>query len=231
MKGTIVNAAAVLVGSGMGLALKKGIPEKYQNTIMQGMALAVGVIGLQMAFKTENMLVVILGLAIGAVIGEAVNIDNYLNKLGELLSLKLGSQGSGGQSSIGRGFVTASLVYCIGAMSVVGSIQDGLTGDTSTLYAKSLLDGITAIVFASSMGIGVMFSSISVLLYQGLITMLAGFFSAALSDNVIKEMTATGGILIVGVSILMLELKKIRLANLLPAIPVAAIIAYFWPLM
>ena len=231
MKGTIVNAAAVLVGSGMGLVLKKGIPEKYQNTIMQGMALAVGAIGLQMAFKTENMLVVILGLAIGAVIGEAVNIDSCLNKIGTFLSLKFGSQNSGGQSSIGRGFVTASLVYCIGAMSVVGSIQDGLTGDTSTLYAKSLVDGIIAIVFASSMGIGVMFSSISVLLYQGLITLLAGFFSAALSENVIKEMTATGGILIVGVSILMLELKKIRLANLLPAIPVAAIIAYCWPLI
>lgn len=231
MKGTIVNAAAVLVGSGLGLALKQGIPAKYQNTIMQGMALAVGVIGLQMAFKTENMLIVILGLAIGAVIGEALNIDHYLNKLGGWLSLKLGNQGDSGQSSIGRGFVTASLVYCIGAMSVVGAIQDGLTGDTSTLYAKSLLDGITAIVFTSSMGIGVMLSSISVLLYQGLITLLAGFFSAVLSDNVIKEMTATGGILIVGVSILMLELKKIRLANLLPAIPAAAIIAYFWPPM
>ncbi|QDR83077.1 DUF554 domain-containing protein [Sporomusa termitida] len=231
MKGTIVNAAAVFVGSGIGLALKQGIPEKYHNTIMQGMALAVGVIGLQMALKTENILVVILGLAMGAVIGEALNIDHYLNKLGERLSLKLGKQSGGGQSSIGRGFVTASLIYCIGAMSVVGSIQDGLTGDTSTLYAKSLLDGITAIVFASTMGIGVMFSSISVLLYQGLITLLAGFLSAVLSDNVIKEMTATGGILIVGVSILMLELKKIRLANLLPAIPAAAVIAYFWPPM
>ncbi|MDF2875200.1 MAG: ydfK [Sporomusa sp.] len=231
MKGTIVNAAAVLAGSGVGLALKRGIPEKYQNTIMHGMALAVGVIGLQMAFKTENILIVILGLAIGAVFGEALNIDNYLVKMGEWLSLKLGSQDKADQSSIGHGFVTASLVYCIGAMSVVGAIQDGLSGDTSTLYAKSLLDGITAIVFTSSMGIGVMFSSISVLIYQGLITLLAGFFSAVLSDSVIKEMTATGGILIVGVSILMLELKNIKLANLLPAIPAAAVIAYLWPAM
>ncbi|HWR44052.1 DUF554 domain-containing protein [Sporomusa sp.] len=231
MKGTIVNSAAVLIGSGVGLALKRGIPEKYQNTVMHGMALAVGVIGLQMAFKTENMLVVILGLAVGAVIGEALNIDGLLNKIGEWLSSKLGSQEKAGQSSIGHGFVTASLVYCIGAMAVVGSIQDGLTGDTSTLYAKSLLDGITSIVFTSSMGIGVMFSSVSILIYQGLITLLAGFFSAVLSENVIKEMTATGGILIVGVSILMLELKKIRLANLLPAIPAAAAIAYFWPVM
>ncbi|WP_425059434.1 putative membrane protein YdfK [Sporomusa carbonis] len=230
MKGTIVNAAAVIIGSGLGLALKRGIPEKYQNTIMHGMALAVGVIGLQMAFKTQNMLVVILGLAAGAIIGEALNIDGFLNKIGAWLSTRLSSQDQAGPSNIGHGFVTASLVYCIGAMAVVGSIQDGLTGDTSTLYAKSLLDGITSVVFTSSMGIGVAFSSVSILVYQGLITLLAGFFSTVLSDSVIKELTATGGILIVGVSILMLEVKKIRLANLLPAIPAAAIIAYFWPM-
>lgn len=229
MKGTLVNAAAVLVGSGLGLALKRGIPEKYQNTIMHGMALAVGVIGLQMAFKTQNMLVVILGIAAGAIIGEALNIDRGLNKIGDWLSARLNGQGESGHSNIGHGFVTASLVYCIGAMAVVGSIQDGLTGDTSTLYAKSLLDGITSVVFTSSMGIGVAFSSISIFVYQGLITLLAGFFSAVLSETVITELTATGGILIVGVSILMLEIKKIKLANLLPAIPAAAVIAYFWP--
>ncbi|MDF2570696.1 MAG: ydfK [Sporomusa sp.] len=230
MKGTIVNAAAVLLGSGLGLALKRGIPEKYQSTIMQGMALAVGIIGLQMAFKTENILVVILGLAVGAIVGEALNIDGILNKIGACLSDKFGKDNPG-EANVGQGFVTASLVYCIGAMAVVGSIQDGLTGDASTLYAKSLIDGIISIVFTSSMGIGVAFSSVSILIYQGIITLLAGFFSAVLSDGVIKEMTATGGILIVGVSILMLELKKIRLANLLPAIPAAAVIAYFWPII
>lgn len=230
MKGTLVNVAAVVVGSGLGLVLKRGIPEKYQNTIMHGMALAVGVIGLQMAFKTENILIVILGLAAGAIIGEALNIDGGLNQVGDWLSDKLGGKGKPGQSNIGHGFVTASLVYCIGAMAVVGAIQDGLTGDTSTLYAKSLLDGITSVVFASSMGIGVTFSSLSILVYQGSITLLAGFFSSVLSDRVITELTATGGILIVGVSILMLEIKKIKLANLLPAIPAAAAIAYFWPI-
>ncbi|CVK18567.1 MULTISPECIES: DUF554 domain-containing protein [Sporomusa] len=229
MKGTLVNVAAVVVGSGLGLVLKRGIPEKYQNTIMHGMALAVGVIGLQMAFKTENMLIVILGLAAGAVIGEALNIDGGLNQIGNWLSEKLGGKDQPGQNNIGHGFVTASLVYCIGAMAVVGAIQDGLTGDTSTLYAKSLLDGITSIVFASSMGVGVTFSSLSILAYQGSITLLAGFFSSVLSDRVVTELTATGGILIVGVSILMLEIKKIKLANLLPAIPAAAALAYFWP--
>ena len=229
MKGTLVNAAAVIAGSGIGLALKSGFPAKYQNTIMQGMALAVGVIGLQMALKTQNMLIVILGIAVGAIIGEALNIDAGLNKAGAWLSAKVGGEGQSGQSNIGQGFVTASLVYCIGAMAVIGAIQDGLTGDTGTLYAKSLLDGITAVVFSSSMGMGVAFSSVSILIYQGSITLLAGFFSAVLSDRVIAELTATGGILIVGVSILMLEIKKIKLANLLPAIPAAAVIAYFWP--
>ncbi len=230
MKGTLVNAAAVIAGSGIGLALKSGIPAKYQHTIMQGMALAVGVIGLQMAFKTQNILIVILGIAVGAIIGEALNIDAGLNKAGAWLSAKVGGEGQGGQGNIGQGFVTASLVYCIGAMAVIGAIQDGLTGDTSTLYAKSLLDGITAVVFSSSLGLGVAFSSVSILIYQGSITLLAGFFSAVLSDRVIAELTATGGILIVGVSILMLEIKKIKLANLLPAIPAAAVIAHFWPL-
>ena len=230
MKGTLVNAAAVLLGSGVGLALKQGIPEKYQNTLIHGMSLAVGVIGLQMALKTQNVLVVILGIAVGAVIGEALNIDSGLNKVGDWLANKLSNSDETGKSNIGRGFVTASLVYCIGAMAVVGSIQDGLTGDTRILYAKSLLDGIISIVFTSSMGVGVAFSSISVLIYQGLITLLAGFFSTVLSEKVVTELTATGGILIVGVSILMLELKNIKLANLLPAIPAAAAIAYFWPM-
>lgn len=228
MKGTLINAAAVIAGSGIGLALKSGIPGKYQNTMMQGMALAVGVIGLQMALKTQNILVVILGIAVGAIIGEALDIDAGLNKIGAWLSAKMAGQG--GAHNLGQGFVTASLVYCIGAMAVIGAIQDGLTGDASTLYAKALLDGIISVAFASSMGVGVAFSSVSILLYQGSITLLAGFFSAVLSDRVIAELTATGGILIVGVSILMLEIKKIKLANLLPAIPAAAVIAYFWPL-
>jgi uncharacterized membrane protein YqgA involved in biofilm formation len=230
MKGTLVNAAAVIIGSGVGMALKQGIPEKYQNTLIHGMSLAVGIIGLQMALKTQNVLVVILGIAVGAIVGEVINIDGGLNKIGAWLSDKLSNPDDAGKSNIGRGFVTASLVYCIGAMAVVGSIQDGLTGDTSILYAKSLLDGIISIVFTSSMGIGVAFSSISVLIYQGAITLLAGFFSTVLSEKVVAELTATGGILIVGVSILMLEIKNIKLANLLPAIPAAAVFAYFWPI-
>lgn len=226
MKGTLVNAAAVITGATVGLLLKRGMPERYQQTIMQGLGLAVGIIGLQMAFKTQNILIVILSVVVGAVLGEALNIDAWLNKLGNWLTAKLGNQ----YGNVGEGFVTASLVYCIGAMAVVGSIQDGLTGDASTLYAKSMLDGISAIVFASTLGIGVALSSISVLIYQGSITALAGAFSTLLTGSIITELTAVGGVLIIGISLLMLEVKKIKVANLLPAIPAAVIITALWPL-
>lgn len=224
MKGTLVNAAAILSGSVVGLLLKRGMPERYQHTIMQGLALAVGVIGLQMAFKTQNMLIVILSIVIGAIIGEALNIDDLLTKLGNWLTAKLGSQ----YGNVGEGFVTASLVYCVGAMAVVGSIQDGLTGDASTLYAKSMLDGVSAVVFASTLGIGVALSSVSVIAYQGTITLLAGAFSTLLTEQIITELTAVGGVLIIGISILMLDVKKIKVANLLPAIPAAVVITALW---
>ena len=226
MTGTLVNVVAVLIGSGIGLMLKRGIPDKYQATIMQGIALVVGLIGLQMAFKTQNMLVVIISMALGGIIGEAINIDKMLKKAGDRLSERLGSK----YGDDGRGFVTASLVYCVGAMAVVGSIQEGLTGDTSTLFAKSALDGLTAIIFGSSMGIGVAFSSISIFVYQGTLTLLAMAFGNILPDSSVTEMTAVGGLLIVGICLLMLEIKEIKVANLLPAIPVAAVIAAFWPM-
>lgn len=225
MKGTLVNTVTILVGSGIGLMLKKGIPDKYQETIMQGVALTVGLIGLQMAFKTQNVLIVIISMVIGAIIGEKIDIDKYLKVMGDWLTDRLGSQ----YGDAGKGFVTASLVFCIGAMGVVGALQDGLTGDASTLFAKATLDGITSIVFASSMGIGVVFSAVPILLYQGGLTILAMFFGNVLPASSVNEMTAVGGLLIVGICLLMLEIKVIKIANLLPAVPVAALIAALWP--
>lgn len=222
MKGTIVNALAVLAGAGAGLALKRGIPERYQQTIMQGLGLAVILIGLQMAFKAQNILVVIISMAAGAAAGELVDIDKRLQQVSQKLSDHLGN----GHDNVAEGFMTASLVFCIGAMAVVGSVQEGLTGDTTTLYAKSMLDAITAAVLASGLGLGVALSSISILLYQGTITLLAGFFSSLLSDTAIKELTAVGGLLIIGIGLMMLDIKKIKVANLLPAIPAAIVITY-----
>lgn len=225
MKGTLVNAAAVVAGSLAGILAKRGVPERYRRTLMQGLGLSVGVIGLQMALRTQNILLVIISIAVGGIIGEAIDIDRFLNRIGNWLTDKIGSQ----YGNVGQGFVTASLVYCVGAMAVVGSIQDGLTGDASTLYAKSLLDGIAAVIFASTLGIGVILSSISILIYQGAITLLAVVFSSVMTDTVISELTAVGGVLIIGISLLMLEIKIIKVANLLPAIPLAAVIAALWP--
>lgn len=226
MKGTLVNSAGIICGSIVGLLLKKNVPEKYQQTVMQGLALSVGLIGLQMAFKTQNILIVILSMVIGGLIGEFIDIDHRLNRVGEWLTRRMGSK----YGSVGEGFITGSLVFCVGAMAIVGSIQDGLTGDASTLYAKAMLDTVGSVVFASGMGIGVALSGISVLLYQGAITLLAGSLSSFISEEMIREMTAVGGLLIVGISLLLLQIKTIKVANLLPAVPIAAIIVLMWPL-
>lgn len=226
MKGTLVNVGAILAGSAVGMLLKRGIPARFEQTLMQGMALAIGFIGAQMALKTENPLIMILSIAGGGVLGEALRIDDGLQYLGKWLNQRCGSR----YGNIGQGFITASLVYCIGAMAIVGAIQEGMTGEASTLYAKSLLDGITSVVFTSTMGIGVALSSITVLLYQGGLTILANIGSQWIGNAMIREMTAVGGLLIVGISLLILELKTIKIANLLPAIPLAALLVRFWPL-
>ncbi|MBC8016192.1 MAG: DUF554 domain-containing protein [Sporomusaceae bacterium] len=226
MKGTLVNAAGIVCGSIVGLLLKKNVPEKYQQTVMHGLALSVGLIGLQMAFKTQNILIVILSVVIGGLIGEFIDIDRCLNRVGEWLTKRMGSK----YGSVGEGFIMGSLVFCVGAMAIVGSIQDGLTGDASTLYAKAMLDTVGSVVFASGMGIGVALSGVSVLLYQGMLTLLASSLSSFISEDMIREMSAVGGLLIIGISLLILQIKTIKVANLLPAVPVAAIIVLLWPL-
>lgn len=221
MKGTIANAAAIVAGAGVGLILRKGIPERYKTTIMQGISLAVLLIGIQMAQKTENVLVVIGSIVIGALLGEWWDIDQRLSEAGDWIERKC----SASAGNISKGFVTCSLVYCVGAMAVVGSLQDGMTGNAEVLYAKSMLDGISAIIFASTFGLGVALSAISVVIYQGIITLLANYVGALATPAVINEMTATGGVLIIGLAITMLEIKTIKVANLLPGIFVAVGIA------
>lgn len=219
MKGTLANVLAVLLGSGLGLLLRRGLPAGMRDTVMRGLALAVLLIGVQMAEKTQNVLLVIISLVLGAVIGEALDLDGRLNRLGVWLEKRCGGEGD-----FSRGFITASLVYCVGAMAVVGAIQDGLTGDASTLYAKSMLDMVSAVVFASTMGVGVALSAVTVLLYQGSISLLASSLSAYMSTPVITEMTAVGGVLIMGISLLMLDVTRIKVANLLPAVFVVALL-------
>nr|WP_320147264.1 DUF554 domain-containing protein [uncultured Anaeromusa sp.] len=225
IQGSVVNAAAIVAGTAVGLLLRKGIQERYQQTVLAGVAMSVGLIGVTMALKTQNILLVIVSMVLGGLVGEFLDIDARLEKMGAWLTQRLGAQ----YGNVGQGFVTASLVFCIGAMAVVGSIQDGMTDDASTLYAKATLDGIASAVFASSMGAGVALSAVPVLLYQGGISLTAAAFGATLSTAAVTEMSAVGGLLIVGISMRMLNLGDIRIANLLPAVFVAPLLVLFWP--
>lgn len=214
MLGTIVNSAAIAIGSILGVLLNKGIKEEYRNTIMDGIALTVILIGIMGALNNENLILMIISIALGSIIGEALEIEKKLDNLGASLENRFGK----GDSNFSKGFVTASLVFCVGAMAIVGSLESGLQGNHSTLFAKSIIDGITSVIFASTLGIGVGFSSFAVLLYQGTITLLASSIKYLLTPEAINEMSSVGGLLIAAVGINILGIKKINVGNLLPAI-------------
>lgn len=219
MLGTIINSLAIIIGAIIGIILKKGIREEYKNTVMDGIGLSVIIIGISNALEFESLVVVIVSIVVGSIIGELINIDKGLNNFSVKLQAKLKNP----EGNFSKGFITASLVYCVGAMAIVGAIQSGLTGNHQTLYAKAVLDGITAIVFASTLGIGVMFSSVAVFLYQGIITLFASSISTFLNTQVINEISSVGGILIIAIGINLLGLKEIKIANMLPAILVPPI--------
>ena len=221
MLGTIVNAAAIIGGCLIGLIVKERLTEKISSTIMNGLALCILYIGISGALKGNDTLQTIICIAVGALIGEIIDIDKRLNDLGDMIEKKINSKKSSKSNekiSISEGFVTSSLLFCVGAMAVVGSLESGLQGNHTTLFAKSILDGVSSIIFASSLGIGVMLSSIAVLVYQGSITLLAGGLSTVLNDTVISNMSAVGSLLIIGLGFNMLGISKIKVANLLPAI-------------
>ena len=217
MVGTLINTVAILVGTALGMLLRKGIPERLRETVVQGQGLCVILIGLSGALKTGDTLCVIICMVAGALIGAAINIEKRLNDLGAFLERKV-TRGTGETGSVAKGFVTASLLFCVGAMAIVGAMDSGLRGDHSTLIAKSALDGISAIFFASSLGIGVGLSAFAVLIYQGAIALLAMWIEPLLTEAVITEMSAVGGLLIAGIGLNMIYDKHIPVGNLLPAI-------------
>ena len=222
MIGTIVNTVSIIFGGSVGTFLGDKLAKRYKETVMQGITLAVLLLGLKMALGTQNPTIVIFSLLLGALAGETIRIEKKLNQFGAWLEKKFKGQGS-----IAEGFVQCSLLYCVGAMAIMGAIQDGLQQDPTTLYAKSLLDGFSAIAFSSTLGIGVVLSAIPVLIYQGSITLLASWVQILLTEEVIIEMTATGGLLIVAIALNMFDLTEIKVGNLLPAIFVAVILAFF----
>ena len=214
--GTIVNVAAIVAGSLLGLFFGHLLPEKVHRTLVLGLGLAVILIGLQLAFQTNQPLVLIGSLILGGITGEALRIENRLENFGRRLQERFTDAGD-----IAEAFVTASLLYCVGAMAVMGSIQDGLGGQPTILYAKSALDGTASIVLVSTLGIGVIFSVIPIFLYQGALTLAAVSVQGLLTEPVISEMNAVGGLLIFSIGLDLLGIKKIPVGNLLPGIFVA----------
>lgn len=216
MWGTIVNVLAILAGAILGQIAGKKLSANLQLIVMQSIGLGVVLIGLQMAFQTKNVLITLISLVLGGIIGELLGLSEGLEKLGRWLENRL--SGGTGTGDFSRGFVSASLLYCVGAMAIMGALESGLTGNHQILYAKSLLDGVSAIILASTLGWGVAFSGLTVFAYQGSITMLASWVGRFLNDAIIGEMTAVGGLMILAIGLGLLGIKEIKVANLLPAI-------------
>jgi len=224
--GTIANVFAIVAGSLAGLFIKSGIPQRYRDTVMQALGLAVTIIGISGVLQgiftiaedgklvREHIMLMILSLVAGGILGEALDLESRLENTAEWFQKKFGSK----DSNFVQGFVSTTLLYCVGAMAIVGSLEDGLFGNPATLFAKSILDGVSAVVFSATLGIGVMFSSIPVALYQGSITFLAIMIRPWLTEMVISQISLVGSVLIMAIGINLLKLNRIKVANLLPSV-------------
>lgn len=217
MLGTYVNVMAVLIGGTLGLLLKKGLSETMADTLMKGLGLCTLFLGISGSLEGENSMVLIVSMVIGTLIGEGFHLESRMNHLGEWLEAKVKKENKD-KVSVAEGFVTASLLFCVGAMTIVGALQSGLTHDYEMLYNKSVLDCVAAVIFASTLGIGVLFSAAFVLVYQGGITLMAHWMAPLLTDTIIKEMTCVGSVIIIGLGLNMLGVTKLRVMNYVPAI-------------
>lgn len=224
--GTIVNALAIIAGAAVGMLIKSGLPKRFKDLIMQAIGLAVIIIGLsgtlqgifflddQGRLGSNHIMLMIFSLVIGGILGELLDIEGKLEQVGNWFQHKLAAK----EGNFAQGFITASLMYCVGAMAIVGALRDGLSANPIILFSKSILDGVTAVIFAASMGLGVAFSAAPVFIYQGGITLLAGVLRPLLTEALISQMSLVGSVLIMAIGLNILEIKKIRVCNLLPAV-------------
>ena len=227
MTGTFLNIVTVLIGGSIGLIFGARIPDKLKSTVIAGMGLFTAAMGMQMFLKTENPLIVLGSLLIGTLLGEWWRIEDGLQNLGEYLEKRFSREGDDDSNKFVRGFLTASLLFCVGPMTILGSIQDGLTGDYNLLAVKSVLDGFASLAFASTLGVGVLFSTIVILVFQGGISLFAAQLNAIVTTPMMNELTATGGVILMGLAISsLLEIKKIRVGNMLPGLAVAPLIVW-----
>ena len=229
MLGVIVNMLAAIVGGTLGTLFKKGIPKKITNSIMIAVGLCVIYIGIDGALKGENTLVLIISMLLGTAIGSVIDIDDKINRLGKWVENKF-SKGDK-KVSIAEGFVTSTLLFCVGSMTVVGSLNAGLLGDNQMLYTKSLLDLISGTMIASTCGIGVVFSAFPILVFQGGIVLLAELLSNVLNDAAINEMTCVGSVIIIALGLNLVGISKFKVANFMPAIILAPLVCKVFDLL
>jgi len=224
MIGTWINIIAILVGGTLGSFLGNRIPERFRVIVIQGVGLVVLAVGINMALQSENVLILLASILFGGLLGEWWQINRRLDNLGGWLEQSLQRFPFLSQGRFIEGFVTATVVFCVGPMAILGAIQDGLTGDVTLLGIKSVLDGFSALVFSSALGMGVSFSAIPVLLVQGSFSLGASVFDSILSEAMLAELTGAGGVLMMGISLVMLEIRQLRVANFLPALLLAPIL-------
>jgi len=223
MLGTIINVVSIVVGSIVGLVVHSRLPSRITTIGFQSIGLFTLLVGFMMAAKSGNFLVMALSIVSGSMLGEVINIDRMTNRFGDWVKVKVGSKAS----KFSEGFITASLLFCIGSMAILGSIQEGLGGAPDILLAKSVLDGFSSLALSTTLGLGVVFSAIPVLLYQGFLTIMAGSVKTFIPGEMMNEITAVGGLLLIGLGIDILGIKEVKVSNMLPSLIVAALLAVF----
>ncbi|NDV94601.1 DUF554 domain-containing protein [Dysgonomonas sp. 521] len=234
MVGTLVNTAAVIAGGAVGLLIHSRLSARMTNIVFQGIGLVTLAIGISMSLHIQSMILVVVSIVLGAITGQAIDIDKYLRRFSDSLQkkgrrkVKPGDEESAASNRFSEGFITASMLFCIGSMAILGAIEDGMGKTPNLLYTKSIMDGISAIALASSFGVCILLSSIPVLIYQGSLTLFAAFIMRYMSESMTENMTGVGGILLIGLAINILKIKDINVTNMLPALVIVVLLSYFF---
>ena len=224
MEGTLINAGAVILGSVAGLLIHSRLPKNLIKIVFQGIGLFTLFLGINMATKTSNFLIMIFSIVIGSIIGELLDIDKAVNRFGDWLKKRIKSK----NDKFSEGFITSFLMFCMGSMTILGAFEEGLGGEPNLLLAKSMLDMFSSIILSASLGIGVIFSVIPLIIYQGGLTLFAGSLTGFFTDPIINELTAVGGLLLIGLGLNILDIKSIKILNMIPSLIIVVILSYFF---
>ena len=224
MTGTLINAVAIIIGSFIGIGLNTKLPKRFISIVFQAIGLFTLFIGVFMALKTNNMFLMVISIVCGGIIGEWINIDKFINRFGNSIKNKINSE----NSRFSEGLVTAFLLFCMGSLTILGAIEEGSGDKPNLLLAKSVLDGVSSIALGAALGYGVLFSVIPLLIYQGGLTLLATYFGDFFAENIINELTGIGGLMLIGLGINILEIKQLKILNMIPALVIIVILVYFF---